>query len=328
MAVVAHLHPDPVPADPRRFLLTRRVDRRAFLLGSAGVVLLAACGDDEPSSTATVPEATTTTVDPDKINLGQLFDTSPGYTRVDEPARLTWGLFDFQGAPLADQPDELVFQMHAGGGSEDGGTPIGEPLTAVKREEGLPRPYYAFTFTPTNEGIWFAETEIEGQKLYGAFEVSAAGSPGVLPVGDAMPELQTATVDDPLDIDPICTHEPPCDLHTQSFEAARATGKPIVLSISTPAYCQVAICGPVLDLVLDAVPDYPDLQFIHVEPYKAPVPGDPFTGGLSQPMEALGLTFEPALFLVDADGNLAERLDNIWDASEMREALDRLNGTA
>jgi len=36
------------------------------------------------------------------------------------------------------------------------------------------------------------------------------------------------------------------------------------------------------------------------------------------------LRFEPSLMLATADGNLAERLDHIFDATELDEALTRL----
>jgi hypothetical protein len=41
-------------------------------------------------------------------------------------------------------------------------------------------------------------------------------------------------------------------------------------------------------------------------------------------VDALGLTFEPCLFLVGADGVVAERLDTIYDRAELTEALARL----
>jgi hypothetical protein len=41
-------------------------------------------------------------------------------------------------------------------------------------------------------------------------------------------------------------------------------------------------------------------------------------------VQAYNLEFEPVLFLADASGTLVERLDAIWDAAELRTALDRL----
>jgi hypothetical protein len=35
------------------------------------------------------------------------------------------------------------------------------------------------------------------------------------------------------------------------------------------------------------------------------------------------LPFEPVLFVTNASGVIVERLDSIWDATELRAALDR-----
>ena len=68
--------------------------------------------------------------------------------------------------------------------------------------------------------------------------------------------------------------------------------------------------------------DHPDVRFLHAEVYahpheeldtKAPV------------VDELGLTFEPCLVLVGADGKVVERLDTIFDEDEVDEALARLD---
>ena len=41
-------------------------------------------------------------------------------------------------------------------------------------------------------------------------------------------------------------------------------------------------------------------------------------------VDELGLTFEPCLVLVGADGMVVERLDTIFDEDEVAEALARL----
>jgi hypothetical protein len=62
------------------------------------------------------------------------------------------------------------------------------------------------------------------------------------------------------------------------------------------------------------------IQVIHAEVYvddKAKV--------TTPVVDALGLTYEPALFLARADGTVVERLDYIFDASELGAALARLS---
>jgi hypothetical protein len=58
---------------------------------------------------------------------------------------------------------------------------------------------------------------------------------------------------------------------------------PFVLVFATPAFCQSAICGPMLDTVKKVAADYPTLTFINVEPYKMA-----FIGGSLQPEQADG----------------------------------------
>jgi hypothetical protein len=102
---------------------------------------------------------------------------------------------------------------------------------------------------------------------------------------------------------------------------ALGEGKPVGLIVSTPAFCQVSICGPVLDLVIDAAAEFPDIRLIHAEVY-----ADPYTtlATFSPTIVALGLPFEPALVLAGADGKVEQRLDSIFDSDELRQAFTRL----
>ena len=41
-------------------------------------------------------------------------------------------------------------------------------------------------------------------------------------------------------------------------------------------------------------------------------------------VEAVGMFYEPALFVTDATGIVVERLDAVWDETELVDALDRV----
>ena len=101
---------------------------------------------------------------------------------------------------------------------------------------------------------------------------------------------------------------------------ARDAGKPIVYLVGTPAFCQTGICGPVLDVMMGIVDDYPDLRFIHAEVYT-----DNTATQAAPAVAAAGLSFEPVIFLTDASGTVVERLDVIVDESELREQLAALS---
>ena len=83
----------------------------------------------------------------------------------------------------------------------------------------------------------------------------------------------------------------------------------------------MTICGPVLDLLLDVLPDHPDVRAVHAEVYTNPEAG---LTDYAPTVRARGLHLEPSLVLVGSDGTVVERLDSIYDRVEVDEALARL----
>jgi len=137
-----------------------------------------------------------------------------------------------------------------------------------------------------------------------------------------MRPVETPTVDDHHGVDPICTDTPQCPFHTQTLTAALSTGKPVAMLVATPAYCQTALCGPVLTLLVEQAPEHPDMQFVHAEVYTdTAAVGDVSQAHTAPIIDAYGLTFEPSLFVADATGTVRTRLDNIYDRGELRDAL-------
>jgi len=94
---------------------------------------------------------------------------------------------------------------------------------------------------------------------------------------------------------------------------------------ATPAFCATAYCGPVLDVLLEEMGSFPNIAFIHVEVYSNPreVNGnynDPNIK-VAPPLVEIGLEFEPSLYLVNKRGEIVDRIDNVYDATELRAAL-------
>ncbi len=154
----------------------------------------------------------------------------------------------------------------------------------------------------------------------------------VIPLaGDPFPNLVSPTIDRPEGVDQLCTRLTQCPFHTVSVDEARAAGQAMVVLVATPAYCSTAYCGPVLDTLIDAVTDRGDSfqpTVVHLEVWAN---GDEVNGNLADPairlapaVEELGLTFEPSLFTVDAEGVILDRIDNVFDRSELDEVLGRL----
>lgn len=320
---LATLRSAPMAARPRRLHLPsgggrpKPVSRRTFLLGAAAATVLTACGDDGGPEVAGEP------VD-ESGGLSVVRFFGPFYA-AGVAARVPIGLSDADGIlPVDAAPGEVRIDV-----SDPDGELVAENLVAPLRHEGLPRPYYPFEFTPETDGFYDVAVDTGDGRLTSQIQIVPAddrAASALLQPGEAMPALETPTVGDPQGVDPICTRMPPCDLHDVTVADAIGTG-PMVLLVSTPAFCKVAVCGPVLDVMLDLVPDHPGITFVHAEVYKDPenMPSPPTPDDHAPVVEALGLPFEPALFAVGADGIVRERLDYIFDRVEMAGVLDRLS---
>lgn len=291
------------------------VSRRRFLLGgsaAAGAVLLGACGGGDSGDDA---EATTTSA-PEGLALVQFFGGAPMLVAGTE-VRAPFGVADADGLlPVDRTPSELTVSLLG----PDGGTVV-EPTTVRRYGEGLERGYFPLRFTVDEPGIYTGRTEIDGAAVEMAIKVDVADEVTVIQPGAALPALLTPTRDDARGVDPVCTRDPVCPLHDVTVADALDDARPLALLVATPAFCQITICGPVLDVLLDVAGDHPDVRCLHAEVYarphddldeKAPV------------VDELGLTFEPCLVLVGGDGRVVDRLDTIYDRVELAEALARL----
>ena len=185
----------------------------------------------------------------------------------------------------------------------------------------VPQPYWPLVVDLKEPGTYIIS--LLGFDAAGAaFQVKDASEVAIPTVGSPLPPIDTPTTQNARGITPICTRKPePCPLHDVNLRDALTMGKPVVYLLGTPAYCQTGTCTPALDALLSAHESFGDRAiFIHAEVYTDT------TATVSAPaVTAHKMRFEPALFITDATGKLVERLDAIFDSSEVLEAL-RLNG--
>ena len=283
--------------------------RPSFLLGSGAAALLAACGGDDDGA-----GPTTSAVDGDAPVLGAAFDRS-ALLVTGTVQRAPFLLFDAAGGlvPADQAPAELTFELVAESG------PAPAAVTVARHGDDIERPYWPVTTTFESTGVHVARVDLDGTPLEFAVNVSEPDAIAVPQVGAALPSVPTPTTADALGAATICTQEPPCPLHAVSLDAALAEGRRVALLVSTPAFCQVAVCGPVLDLLVAAAPDHPDIAMIHLDVYPG---GEAAAESLSPVVrDTLGLAYEPVLFVADASGTITSRLDNIYDGAELAEAL-------
>lgn len=293
-----------------------RLTRRQLLVGgslTAGAVILGACGDDDASDAGDTTSSTAPVAG--SLVLAQFFG-GPMFVAGEE-ARLPFGVADENGLlPTEDTPEQLTVQI-VGPDGEDAGSPVDVPRHA----EGIPRAYFPLRITVDEPGIYTARTEIEGKATEMSFQVHSAADVVVVRPGTGMPALETPTTDDARGVDPLCTADPVCPLHEVTLAQALSEGAPVALLVATPAFCQITICGPVLDVLLDVVGNHPGVRFLHAEVYADPAKDlETYAPAVS----SLGMHFEPCLILVGADGRVVDRIDTIYDRTELDARLSAL----
>ena len=197
------------------------------------------------------------------------------------------------------------------------------PLTATTYDRaGLPKGRGVYVARPTfdTSGVWKVEARAKGQKVPFTLEVNT--SPTTMVAGLAAPRAASPTITDTLGVDPICTRDPMCPLHTQSLSTVIGAGRPVAALFATPARCQSQYCAPVLDEFLDVIKDYGDrIVPVHIEIYKGP------TGTQLVPtLDAWHVESEPWLFGVDGAGTIKSRIDGAFGGNEMKTLLDGLVG--
>lgn len=294
--------------------MASRPSRRAVLLGggrfavaAAAGALLAACGGDDDDGGGDGGDALG-----DDVVLGAFFGFNEPVLAAGIEQRAVFGLLDGSG-PVGDgSPAELTFSLE-----DASGAAVLDGVAVARHQAELPRPYYPLRFTVDGPGQYVAVTEVDGRRLEAAFLVSGRAEVAIPQVGDELPGIPTPTTAQARGVDPLCTRDPVCPLHETSLDEALADGRPVALLVSTPAFCQTAICGPVLDVLLARRDEAPaDLALLHAEVYT-----DDSASQLAPVVQALELPYEPALFVAGGDGIVVARLDNVFDAEEMRAAL-------
>jgi hypothetical protein len=194
-------------------------------------------------------------------------------------------------------------------------------FTIPRRGDGLAVPYYPLSFTPETPGTYVATASFSDLPV--EFQVLEPGATRVIQVGDALRPLATPTFDNPRGVTPVCTRTPdPCPLHDVSLADALTRGTPTALYIGTPAFCQTAVCGPILEFLLEERSAGRDLTMIHAEVYRDPYAADGDPGETTEIIDVYGLDFEPQLVVADASGTVTAVLNNSMDRAEVRAALD------
>ena len=240
------------------------------------------------------------------------------------PSRFAVGLFDAQGGLIHDavvhfhyydlrDPDQALLLAEV-------------DARRVQDPEGFTT-IYAHDHNFDLVGLWGVEVEARladggGARQRLGFEVMA--DTASLSPGEKAPVLNTLTLDD-VNQNPArltTAEEPNLALHKLSLAQAVNNGRPTLLLLATPAFCQTRFCGPAYEMVSELQPRYDDrLNFVYSEVFSA-LP-DPSANGF-QPSEAMtvfGLESEPWVYFIDEEGTIVYRLEGLFTAEEIEHEL-------
>lgn len=282
-------------------------------MAGAGAALLGACGGSKkasgpsPTNDQTAGPVTTTKLGDTQYVVVQFFKS--GTVPAGIAHRLPFGLGGSDGVLEAKGPGAMDVRLL----DQDGKGEVQPKQQAVRHANGVQRPYWP-VMVNLPAGTYQAEFSVGG-KVVGSPAFFAVDGSGKLPkVGDTLPVVPTPTPTNALGVNPLCTHDPQCALHDVSLDEVLGKGKPVVLLVATPAYCQTAICGPMLDLLLANRKS--GITYIHNEVWK--------TDKLDVPaplLDTYGIDYEPVMFVANGAGRVTARLDVIWDVDDLNAAV-------
>lgn len=174
-----------------------------------------------------------------------------------------------------------------------------------------------------NWGLLAEVTLADGSTVQAPFTIQIAEqsqSPGI---GSPAPASENRTLETEPDISKLTSGaDPEPGLYQMTVAEALASGRPTVVSLATPAFCQTQVCAPVIDSIEAVYDDYQDqVNFIHLEIYKD-------FQELIQADEVAewGLASEPWTYVIDAEGIIVGRFGGPISPRELEEALVGLVG--
>jgi hypothetical protein len=275
------------------------MSRRQLLAGAGTLLVIAACGDDSNSA------------DPGTTGF-TIAQRYPSNTFVPGKVRLPISLAG-KGSLLSKGVPAVV----NGRVLDDNDSPIAT-VSAPIHSTDLVIPYWPISVQIDQPGTY--TLRLDGDDGFGAaFLVSDPTDVTVPYIGSRLPPFETPTVDNHRGVEPYCTLTPsPCPLHDVTLTQALASGKPVAYMIGTPAHCQTGTCAPALEFLVKSHARLGDaVVMVHADVYT----NDAATT-VAPAVSALGLDYEPVLYLTKPDGIVNDRIDVIWDQSELDERLD------
>ena len=232
------------------------------------------------------------------------------------PQRTIWSFSDEQGNLGGLSPGEIEVEIF------DASLNAVHQTSAARHTDGVAMPYYPVIVPFQKSEVHEFRFNLGTRGMYVGYAVPGSKSTSsIIWPGDQFPMMSTPTEKDTRGVTPICTRQPSCPFHEVSLDTSLASPNATVLIVSTPAFCGTKwMCGPVLENLVSEAGNLPQAcDVIHVEVYSNPQPNE--LGSIAPAVQAMGVGYEPFIFLVDEAGIVLRRLDHIWDNVELRELL-------
>lgn len=285
--------------------------RRRFLALSASLGLgglVAACGGSSSSSSGAIDGISGTL---------QVVKRFPTTGLVPGSIRLPISLADTSGVLTTDGKVKLPQTLTGKVIDAASGDVVITSVSADKHDVNMATPYWPFIVDVEKVGIYLLilDAAPESEMSFQVEERENVLSPLV---GDALPPFNTPTVDDKRGVNPICTSpQGACPFHEVTLTEALQSGKPVIYFIGTPAYCKTGTCAPGLDALIEISKKVGDTAvFVHADVY-----ADTTATTIAPAVLEYKLTYEPLLYITDSKGVLVNRLDAVFDVTEMSSAL-------
>ena len=324
-----------------------RAPRLCLLIGALALVaLVAACGsDDDDDDDGGGEVAAAGTVDFSARAVGEAFNPGVQPVLVNSalgvgPNRVTFGLFRDDRSLIMDATATLRLYRVDG----DRGTFVSEhallPASIAQQTEHEHGDGSTHIHDDPFATIYYANVEFGAAGRWGAVLTVSTGDQthkGLLTqqfvvlettpephIGQPLPASSNLTLRDVDDISEIGSSEQPIEeLHELTVAEALATGKPVLVAISTPAFCQRRFCGPMLEGVV--VPLWEEfggvVQFVHVEPFDLNEARNNARLVSVPLMAEWSLQSEPWIFVADRDGLVVAKFEGIAAVEEVRDVL-------
>lgn len=236
--------------------------------------------------------------------------------------RLLVGLVTSDGDSLAAPDLQVEFDLYSPDTAEPAFTVSGTFMWTVPEVRGL----YRAEVTFDRLGRWQITAHRPGDPPGLLIPFDVAEQEQAPAVGDPAPAAKTRTALEVVDLSEITTDpDPDPRFYALSLDAALASGRPTVVVFATPAFCQSATCGPILDNVKRVAPDFPEMNFVHVEIYENLDATTQEELRVVAAVDAWRLPSEPWVFVVDAAGLIAARFEGAVDPDELAASLEELS---